>query len=54
MLGALVIGIATEYAATIISPSYKDAVAFAVLIVMLLVRPQGLLAEVATTKAVAA
>ncbi len=54
MLGALVIGIATEFAATIISPSYKDAVAFAVLIVMLLVRPQGLLAEVATTKAVAA
>jgi branched-chain amino acid transport system permease protein/neutral amino acid transport system permease protein len=54
MLGALVIGIATEYAATIISPTYKDAVAFAVLIVMLLVRPQGLLAEVATTKAVAA
>jgi branched-subunit amino acid ABC-type transport system permease component len=54
MLGALVIGIATEYAATVISPSYKDAVAFAVLIVMLLVRPQGLLAEVATTKAVAA
>ena len=54
MLGALVIGIATEFAATIISPTYKDAVAFAVLIVMLLVRPQGLLAEVATTKAVAA
>jgi branched-subunit amino acid ABC-type transport system permease component len=54
MLGALVIGIATEYAATIISPTYKDAVAFLVLIVMLLVRPQGLLAEVATAKAVAA
>jgi branched-subunit amino acid ABC-type transport system permease component len=54
MLGALVIGIATEFAATIISPTYKDAVAFAVLIVMLLVRPQGLLAEIATTKAVAA
>jgi branched-chain amino acid transport system permease protein/neutral amino acid transport system permease protein len=54
MLGALVIGIATEYAATIISPTYKDAVAFVVLIVMLLVRPQGLLAEVATAKAVAA
>jgi branched-subunit amino acid ABC-type transport system permease component len=54
MLGALVIGIATEYAATIISPTYKDAVAFLVLIVMLLVRPQGLLAEVAIAKAVAA
>jgi branched-chain amino acid transport system permease protein/neutral amino acid transport system permease protein len=54
MLGALVIGIATEYAATIVSPTYKDAVAFVVLIVMLLVRPQGLLAEVATAKAVAA
>jgi branched-subunit amino acid ABC-type transport system permease component len=54
MLGALVIGIATEFAATVVSPTYKDAVAFVVLIVMLLVRPQGLLAEVATAKAVAA
>lgn len=54
MLGALTIGLASELAATAISPSYKDVVAFVILIVMLLIRPQGILSEVATAKEVAA
>jgi branched-subunit amino acid ABC-type transport system permease component len=54
MLGALTIGLAGEIAASVISPSYKDVVAFAILIVVLLVRPQGILSEVAAAKEVAA
>jgi branched-chain amino acid transport system permease protein/neutral amino acid transport system permease protein len=54
MLGALVIGMATEMAALVINPEYKEVVAFGLLIVMLLIRPQGLLAEVASQKEVAA
>ncbi len=54
MLGALTIGLATELAAATISPSYKDVVAFGILIVVLLVRPQGILSEVASAKEVAA
>lgn len=53
MLGALVIGLASELSATFIDPSYKNVVAFGVLIVVLLIRPQGILSEVATAKAVA-
>jgi branched-subunit amino acid ABC-type transport system permease component len=41
-------------AAALISPSYKDVVAFAILIVVLLVRPQGILSEIASAKEVAA
>ena len=54
MLGALTIGLASEISAAVISPSYKDVVAFAILIVVLLVRPQGILSEVASAKEVAA
>jgi branched-chain amino acid transport system permease protein/neutral amino acid transport system permease protein len=43
MLGALVIGLATELAA-LISPNLKQVIAFAVLALMLLVRPNGLIA----------
>jgi branched-subunit amino acid ABC-type transport system permease component len=43
MLGALIIGIVTEVAAVFITSSYKSDVAFALLIVMLLIRPQGLI-----------
>lgn len=43
MLGALIIGVATEVSAVIIPAQYKGVVAFAVLVVMLLVRPQGLI-----------
>jgi branched-chain amino acid transport system permease protein/neutral amino acid transport system permease protein len=41
MVGALVIGIVSEEAA-IVSPSLKQVVAFAILVVILLVRPSGL------------
>jgi branched-subunit amino acid ABC-type transport system permease component len=43
MLGALVIGLATEVSASIIISDYKDVVAFVILLVMLAVRPNGLL-----------
>jgi branched-subunit amino acid ABC-type transport system permease component len=43
MLGALVIGVATEASASIIVSSYKDVIAFVILLVMLTVRPNGLL-----------
>ncbi len=43
MLGALVIGLATEISASIIVSDYKDVVAFVILIGMLAVRPSGLL-----------
>jgi branched-subunit amino acid ABC-type transport system permease component len=43
MLGALVIGLATEVSASVIVSSYKDVVAFMILLAMLTVRPNGLL-----------
>jgi branched-subunit amino acid ABC-type transport system permease component len=54
MLGALVIGIASEVAGAVISPGYKTVVAFAILVLVLLFRPQGILSEIATQKEVAA
>lgn len=47
MLGALIIGLATEVSAAYITPSYKDVVAFAVLLIILAVRPGGLLGAAA-------
>jgi branched-chain amino acid transport system permease protein len=41
--GALVIGVVTEVATYWINPEAKNAVAFVVLIAVLLVRPQGIL-----------
>jgi branched-subunit amino acid ABC-type transport system permease component len=43
MLGALVIGLATEVSAAYIEPDYKYVVAFVALLLMLAVRPAGLL-----------
>jgi branched-subunit amino acid ABC-type transport system permease component len=43
MLGALVIGLATEVSASIVVSDYKDVVAFVILIAMLALRPSGLL-----------
>jgi branched-chain amino acid transport system permease protein/neutral amino acid transport system permease protein len=54
MLGALVIGVTSEVAATLFSPQYKQTAAFLILIVVLLIRPQGILSEVATQKEVVA
>ncbi|MGH2915301.1 MAG: branched-chain amino acid ABC transporter permease [Solirubrobacteraceae bacterium] len=43
MLGALVIGIATEASAAVLVSDYKDVIAFLILLAMMTVRPAGLL-----------
>ena len=53
MLGAIVIGVTSEMSATVIDPAYKQVVAFAILAAVLIVRPQGILSEVASNKEVA-
>jgi branched-chain amino acid transport system permease protein/neutral amino acid transport system permease protein len=45
MLGAVVIGLVTELSAAAWSPDYKEVVAFAILVLVMVVRPQGLLAK---------
>jgi branched-subunit amino acid ABC-type transport system permease component len=45
MLGAVIIGLATEVSAAYITPSYKYVIAFVALLAMLGVRPTGLLGE---------
>jgi branched-subunit amino acid ABC-type transport system permease component len=45
MLGAVLIGLITELSAAIWSPEYKEVVAFAVLVLVMVLRPQGLLAR---------
>lgn len=43
MVGALIIGVVTEMSAAVLSSALKGDVAFLVLIVMILIRPQGLI-----------
>lgn len=50
MVGALIVGLAGEIAAQLLDPSYKDIVAWALLIVTLLFRPQGIFAEYASER----
>jgi branched-subunit amino acid ABC-type transport system permease component len=45
MIGAVIIGEMTEVSAAIISPEYKQVAAFAVLVLVMVLRPQGLLAK---------
>jgi len=45
MLGALIIGVITSVAASYMDSAYKDAIAFGFLILVLLVRPQGIFAS---------
>ncbi|MEA2628765.1 MAG: branched-chain amino acid transport system permease protein [Chloroflexota bacterium] len=45
MIGALIIGIVTELSAATIAPEYKEVVAFAILVLVMVLRPQGLLAK---------
>jgi branched-subunit amino acid ABC-type transport system permease component len=45
MIGAVLIGEMTELSAAAISPEYKQVVAFAVLVLVMVLRPQGLLAK---------
>lgn len=46
MLGALLIGEMTELSAAALSPQYKEVIAFAVLVAVMIVRPQGLLSKI--------
>lgn len=43
ILGGLLIGIAQELSTLVISPAYKPAVAFAIMVLMLVIRPTGIL-----------
>ena len=45
MIGAVIIGELTELSAAVISPEYKAVVAFSVLVIVMVLRPQGLLAK---------
>ncbi len=45
MLGGLMLGVIESLAVTFINPAYRDVVAFAVLILVLVFRPTGLLGE---------
>jgi branched-subunit amino acid ABC-type transport system permease component len=45
MLGAVLIGMITELSAAAWSPEYKEVVAFGVLVLVMVLRPQGLLSK---------
>ena len=45
MIGAVIIGMVTELSAAAWSPNYKEVVAFGILVVVMVLRPQGLLAK---------
>lgn len=45
IVGALIVGVATEMSAAFISSEYKTAIALAILIIALLIRPQGIFAS---------
>ena len=45
MLGGLVLGLIESMAVTFVDPAYKDVIAFAVLILVLVFKPSGLLGE---------
>ena len=42
LVGALVVGVVEELSTAVIPPTYKSAVGFAIILLMLLVRPRGL------------
>lgn len=54
MLGAVIIGLVTEMSAVVLNPAYKDAIAFVILVLVLLVRSEGIRAVVSTQREVAA
>jgi branched-subunit amino acid ABC-type transport system permease component len=54
MLGGLVVGTASELAAAFSNPEYREVVAFAILILVLLIRPTGLFGTGSATRRLAA
>jgi branched-chain amino acid transport system permease protein len=50
VIGGLVMGIAEVMVVGYVSPTYRDAIAFVLLIVILLVRPAGILGKAAAEK----
>lgn len=50
MLGALLVGLAQEFTVLVLPSTYKVAVAFAIIAVLLLVRPHGLLGQAQVKK----
>ncbi len=46
MLGAVLIGEITEMSAAALSPQYKEVVAFGILVLVMILRPQGLLSKI--------
>lgn len=54
MLASIVLGVVTEVAAGFINPSFKEVIAFGVLVVVLLFRPTGIFGQGATVKEVPA
>jgi branched-chain amino acid transport system permease protein/neutral amino acid transport system permease protein len=52
MAASIVLGVVTEVAAVFISPSFKEVIAFGVLVVVLLFRPAGIFGQGSTVKEV--
>ena len=50
MLGGIIMGVSESLGAAYISSGYRDAIAFIILIVILLVKPSGLLGKTAKEK----
>jgi branched-subunit amino acid ABC-type transport system permease component len=48
MLGAVVLGVVTEVAAAYTRSSFKEVIAFAVLVIIVLIRPQGMFGQPVT------
>ncbi len=51
MLGALLIGLITELSAAALAPEYKQVIAFSILILVMVLRPQGLLSKTGVMQA---
>lgn len=54
MLASLVVGLVTEVSAAFITPTFKDVIAFGVLVLVLMLRPQGLFGQASAVKEVMA
>ena len=50
LLGGLIVGISESMAATFLGSTYRDSIAFIILIIVLIVRPNGLLGRKGITK----